>query len=152
MRRLGYVATAHRADDPTLTFNLITEVICLQNNRNERGVLGGVLGLDRRGRDNNVKIPRVIEKKTSDSTDIANYLTRLMRIFGNFLWLEINDDWTRISIFHDKSNIKEYVRSPDVNWVITLHILGYTIQWAMDFLQTFLQNKHFCIVKFKGNP
>ena len=64
MRRLGYVATAHRADDPTLTFNLITEVICLQHNRNERGVLGGVLGLDRRGRDNNVKIPRVIEKKT----------------------------------------------------------------------------------------
>ena len=64
MRRLGYVATAHRADDPTLTFNLITEVICLQHNRNERGVLSGVLGLDRRGRDNNVKIPRVIEKKT----------------------------------------------------------------------------------------
>ena len=64
MRRLGYVATAHRADDPTLTFNLITEVICLQYNRNERGVLGGVLGLDRTGRDNNVKIPRVIEKKT----------------------------------------------------------------------------------------
>ena len=63
MRRLGYVATAHRADDPTLTFNLITEVICLQHNRNERGALSGVLGLDRRGRDNNVKIPRVIEKK-----------------------------------------------------------------------------------------
>ena len=93
MRRLGYVATAHRADGPTLTFNLITEVICLQHNRNERGVLSGVLGLDRRGRDNNVKIPRVIEKKTSDSTDIANYyLSRLMIIFGNFLLLEINED------------------------------------------------------------
>ena len=48
-------------------------------------------------------------------------------------------------IMNDKTNTKEYVivRSPGVYWVITLHILGYTIQWAMDFLQTLFQNKYF---------
>jgi hypothetical protein len=51
-----------------------------------------VLGLDRRGRDNNVKIPRVIEKKTPTLPTLPTTLTRLMIIFGNFLRLEINED------------------------------------------------------------